>query len=75
MKRNVAGHDRTPVGFGARSEQSQTGPMNIELEPERLIHASDGHFITEGGGYVLRAYVGEPPAWLAAPSPEAEGGG
>ncbi|WP_398493367.1 hypothetical protein [Variovorax sp.] len=49
--------------------------MNIELEPERLIHASDGHFITEGGGYVLRAYVGEPPAWLAAPSPEAEGGG
>lgn len=40
--------------------------MNLELEPERLIHASDGHFITEGGGYALRAYIGEVPNRLLA---------
>lgn len=44
--------------------------MNRELEPERLVHVAEGHFITEGGGYVLRAYVGDPPARLVVPPPE-----
>ncbi|CAN7451152.1 hypothetical protein LJR099_003025 [Variovorax paradoxus] len=40
--------------------------LHSENSPERLVFAAEGHFLTEGGGYAMRAYVGVPSEQLSA---------